>query len=150
MGKSQPIHKACLEGDLKTFNKLSNTTNFKINKKDNINFTPLMCASFSGSLPIVKKLLKMDNIQINSRSRNGKTALIIASTRGHYNIVKLLIVNGANLNVKQFKKSIKPCKPKTALDMSIMCNYKKISKLLKSKKATKNGKFKKFISKTLF
>ena len=145
MGQTQEIHKVCLNGNLSRFNELIKSPNFRVNVKDNINFTPLMCASFSGNLKIVKKLVKMDKIQINARSRNSKTALIIAATRGHLNIVKLLLETGANPNLKQFsksKKSCSPCKPKTALDMSLQCHHKKVSKLLKSKRAKKVGTYK--------
>lgn len=145
MGKSQEIHKVCLNGNMKRFNELIKSSTFRVNAKDNINFTPLMCASFSGHLKMVKQLVKMDKIQINARSRNRKTALIIAATRGHLNIVKFLLENGANPNLKQFsnsKKPCKPCNPKTALDVSLLCHHKKVSKFLKSKKAKKVGSYK--------
>ena len=149
MGQPQEIHKVCLNGNIKRFNDLIKSKTFRVNAKDNINFTPLMCASFSGNLKMVKQLVKMDKIQINARSRNRKTALIIAATRGHLHIVKLLLAHGANPNLKQFsksksksKKSCSPCKSKTALDMSLQCNHKKVSKFLKSKKAKKIGSYK--------
>ena len=75
MGRTQEIHKVCLSGDIVRFNGIIRLKNFSINTRDNLNFTPLMCASFSGSKEIVKKLLKMDKILINARSRNKKTAL---------------------------------------------------------------------------
>jgi ankyrin repeat protein len=142
MGKTQEIHLVCLNGNMKRFNEIIKDVNFRINAKDNINFTPIMCASFSGNIKMVRKLLTMDKLNINARSRNGKTALIIAATRGHINVVKLLLDNGANPNLKQFKNSKKPCKPKTALDMSLQCHHKKVSKFLKSKKAKKTGAYK--------
>ena len=141
MGRTQEIHKVCLSGDIVRFNEIIRLNNFSINTRDNLNFTPLMCASFSGSKEIVKKLLKMDKILINARSRNKKTALILAATRGHMDIVKILVKYGANTGVRQFQNSKKACKPKTALDMSLLCNHKNITSYLKKKHTKKAGKY---------
>ena len=138
------IHKLCLDENerknMKQFKKLIADKKFKINARDNLKFTPLMCASFSGNLKMVKKLLTLKGVQINSRSRNGKTALIMAATRGHLDVVKELLHNNANPNIKQFKNSKKPCQPKSALNVSLQCHHKKVSRYLKSRKAKKSDK----------
>ena len=140
------IHKICLDENeqinMNRFRSLIKIKQFKINARDNIKFTPLMCASFSGNINMVKALLKFPKIQINAKSRNGKTALIIAATRGHLNVVKTLLNYGANPNVKQFKNSKKPCQPKTALNVALQCDHKPVSKFLKSKKVKKSNKYK--------
>lgn len=141
MGKTKEIHKVCLSGNLERFNEIMRLNKFSVNTRDNLNFTPLMCASFSGNKEIVKKLLKLDKIQINARSRNKKTALILAATRGHFDIVKLLVKHGANTDLRQFQNSKKACRPKTALDMSLLCNHKNITRFLKKKKTKKAGKY---------
>ena len=66
------IHRACLDNDIKKFNKLIKDKKFRVNIRDNIKFTPLMCAAHSGNLQMVKKLLKFKNIKVNTRSRNSK------------------------------------------------------------------------------
>ena len=142
VGKIQEIHKVCLNGNMKRFNELIKEPNFKVNVRDNINFTPLMCAAFSGNSKMVKKLLKFKNVQINARSRNGKTALILAATRGYIDVVKILFNHGANPNLKQFQNSKKPCTQKTALNTALMCRHEKVSKFLKKKKTLKSKKYK--------
>ena len=142
MGKIKDIHKACLNNDIKLFRKLIKDPKFKVNVRDNINFTPLMCACFSGNIEMVKTLLKMKSVMINARSRNGKTALIIASTRGFVNIVKLLVKYKANPNIKQFERSKKPCTKKTALNVALLCRHNNVSNYLKSKKVSKSNRYK--------
>ena len=141
VNKIHEIHNACLDNDIKKFNKLIKDKNFRVNVRDNIKFTPLMCAAHVGNLLMVKKLLKFKNIKINARSRNGKTALIIAATRGHVKIVKILFEYGANPNIKQFQQSKKACKPKTALNVSLQCAHNNVSHYLKKKKTKKSGKY---------
>lgn len=141
MSKFKEIHKACLNNNMNKFNKIIKNKDFKVNIRDNINFTPLMCASFSGNIKMVSKLLSFDNIQINAKSNNGKTALIIAATRGHIEVVKKLVNHGANLNIKQFKNSKKSCPEKTALNISLQCHHPKVSKYLKNKKSKKSKKY---------
>jgi uncharacterized protein len=142
MGNIKEIHKACLNNDLKKFNFLIKRDNFIINERDNINFTPLMCACFSGNVYMVKKLLKFKKVLINARSNNKKTALIIAATRGHLDIVKLLINSGAKTNLKQYKNSKKICPEKTALNVALQCHHPKVSKYLKGKKTSKTNRYK--------
>jgi len=142
MGQIKDIHKACLNNNFKLFKKLIKDPKFKVNVRDNINFTPLMCACFSGNLKMVKSLLKMKSVMINARSRNGKTALIIASTRGHINIVKLLVKYKADSKIRQFEYSKKPCTKKTALNVALLCSHNKVSTYLKSKKAPKSKGYK--------
>ena len=142
MGKIKDIHKACYNNDIKLFRKLIKEPNFKVNVRDNVNFTPLMCACFNGNIEMVKSLLKMKSVMINARSRNGKTALIIASTRGHVNIVKLLVKYKADPKIRQFEHSKKPCTKKTALNVALLCGHNKVSNYLKSKKAPKSNRYK--------
>lgn len=137
-GGDKEIHKVCLEGDMKRFNQLIKEKNFKVNSRGKFMFTPLMCAAHSGNLKIVNKLLKIDKVKINARSANRKTALIVASTKGHTKIVKKLIDHGAKLHFKQFDKSTKPCKPKSASNMSKICGHNNVGSILNKKSKKSN------------
>ena len=137
-GEDKEIHKVCLEGNMKRFNELIKENNFKVNLRGKFMFTPLMCAAHSGNLKIVNKLLKINKVKINARSANRKTALIIASTKGNTTIVKNLIAHGAKSHFKQFDRSTKPCKPKSALNVSKMCGHNNIGSILNKKSKKKN------------
>ncbi len=73
-----------------------------INRKNSLNFTPLMSASKNGNLELVKLLLKLD-VDINSKDNYGKTAIFYAITNKHTEIAKILLEKNINVNEKNME-----------------------------------------------
>ena len=68
--------------------------------------TPLMTAAYRGKANIVTKLLEIDSLKknINAQDKDGDTALIFAAKRGYDNILDLLLQEGADPNLRNFKE----------------------------------------------
>lgn len=107
---------------------LKNGVNPNSTGKKNMNI--LMYASQFGYLYCVKELLKNKKIEINKQGNSGKTALMEAAQKGHLEIVSILLKNGANTKIKEKYRTKKSCPRRRALNISLSCGHKKISKKL--------------------
>lgn len=97
-----------------------------VNKKDNLENTPLITAAMKGYDDAIKILLEA-HANINEKNEEGKTALMFAAMNGHEKTVELLLNKGANVNIKD-NLGI------TALGIAEFKGYKKITELLKAHK----------------
>eukprot|EP00919_Chromeraceae_sp_WS-2016_P035484 GHVR01084143.1.p2 GENE.GHVR01084143.1~~GHVR01084143.1.p2 ORF type:complete len:102 (+),score=9.36 GHVR01084143.1:857-1162(+) len=68
-----------------------------INARNEIDYTPILCASIRGDADFVNMLIDK-GADVRDRDFIEKTPLIIAAEEGHLNVVKLLIDKGANVN----------------------------------------------------
>jgi len=139
----QPIHYACIKGDIKKVNQLMKEKGFKLNVKDIDGFTPIMFACHHGHLNIFNKLLKVKGVNINMRTYNGKTCLMLAAQKGHIKIVNKLLSLGAKTQFKERKRTKRSCRTRTAYNMARMCGHNNIVKKLSKKKNSKVQKAKK-------
>jgi len=133
----QPIHYACIKGDIKKVNQLMKEKGFKLNVKDIDGFTPIMFACHHGHLNIFNKLLKVKGVNINMRTYNGKTCLMLAAQKGHIKIVNKLLSLGAKTQFKERKRTKRSCRTRTAYNMARMCGHNNIVKKLSKKKMVK-------------
>jgi ankyrin repeat protein len=79
-------------------------------------------AAAIGNIELVNQLMKL-KANVNTQNKvNGRTALHWACSRGHANIVQLLLVNAADIELKDFAG-------KTALD----CAHKSLQHLCKNR-----------------
>ena len=133
----QPIHYACIKGDIKKVNELMKEKGFKLNIKDIDGFTPIMFACHHGHFNIFNKLLKVKGINVNMKTYNGKTCLMLAAQKGHTKIVNKLLSLGAKINFKENKRTKRSCRTRTAYNMARMCGHNNIVKKLSKKKMVK-------------
>ncbi len=68
--------------------------------RDEWDQTPLICASFSGKSPIVEFLMSEGNSEVNAADTNGYTALHHAVTNGFEKVAYILVMNGADLSLR--------------------------------------------------
>jgi hypothetical protein len=136
----QPIHYACIKGDIKKVNELMKEKGFKLNIKDIDGFTPIMFACHHGHFNIFNKLLKVKGVNINMKTYNGKTCLMLAAQKGHTKIVNKLLSLGAKINFKENKRTKRSCRTRTAYNMARMCGHNNIVKKLSKKKMVKKQK----------
>ena len=92
----QSFFEACEEGDLTLVDHYLNAGEdvnqvFIVNE---VEWTPLMRASFDGNVLLVSLLLK-NGARVNFKDKDGCTALQCASENGHPEVVKLLHDYGA-------------------------------------------------------
>ena len=100
--ESNLLHKACLEGDLKTVKLLIAQDGLDINTKDHNNLTALHIACFRGFKDIAEELIAQ-NADINgapSEKNNLETPLHLVSLNNNHELVKLLLENGADIDPK--------------------------------------------------
>ena len=66
-----------------------------------------------------------------SRRRPHATITVMeAAQKGHLEIVSILLKNGANTKIKEKYRTKKSCPRRRALNISLSCGHKKISKKL--------------------
>lgn len=97
---SLPLHKACLDRDIKEVIKLINSKTIPINSTDKTGKTPLHCACFSGDIRIVEYLLG-SGADINAITNSKSTALHIACEFGYMQIARYLVCNSDTCINKQ-------------------------------------------------
>ncbi|CAM6111176.1 unnamed protein product [Calypogeia fissa] len=70
-----------------------------VNKRDDLERTPLIVAAKKGHERIVQILLERQDIDINAKAKGGITALHVASFEGHAHIVEQLVQHAKNSKV---------------------------------------------------
>jgi ankyrin repeat protein len=91
---------ASRRGHIEVVKKLLAQEGIDVNAKNNANDTALIFASANGYTKIVKELLKKPGILLDEKNNIQRTALHSASIYGHKDIVEILLVDGADINVK--------------------------------------------------
>ena len=94
-----PLHVACIEGNLKSVEKLINQGH-KINIRDNCGWLPLHEASNHGHAEIVQLLISNGALVSdgNGRGCDGTTPLHDACTNGHLSVIRTLLKADANVS----------------------------------------------------
>ena len=79
-------------------------------------------------------LLKQEKIIVNANTINGKNGLINASQKGYKDIVNLLLKHGANVRLRETKRTKKSCANRNAFNMARMCGHQNIYNKLTEQK----------------
>ena len=124
----------------KIFNYLLRNKLVSVNARDNEGTSALNNACMKNDIKKVKMLLKQDKIIVNSQTIYGKNGLINASQKGYTEIVELLLKHGANVRLKETKRTKKSCANRNAFNMSRVCGHQNIHDKLVAQKARNNLK----------
>jgi len=127
---SQDIHELSKKGDLVQIKALLEKEPELVNKKDDLDWSPLHHASFQGHIEVVEFLIK-SGAETNTLDNFGYTPLHRAALRGHIEVTKILIDAGADLN----KMSAKGFTP---LALAVRVNQKEMMEHLIFKGADVN------------
>ncbi len=119
----EKTHVAAWTGDLQELKALIKEGQ-DVNKRDENNRTPLICAAVRGHTDCVQWLLQ-SNANVDVQDRWGYTALHYASV-GHYSIAQALITHHASLDLKDNING------KTALELASEYGRHSIVKLLRT------------------
>ena len=96
--------------------------------------TPLMNASYKGKANIVTRLLKMESVKknINTQDIKGNTAFLFAAKKGYDNIMDLLLGEGADSTLSNFKERT------PLMEASYRGQLDSVTRLLKMESVKKN------------
>ena len=98
--ESNPLIRACQNGDLRAVKKLINEA-IDVNFKDKNGYTALMYACTLGHDKIVKYLLNAPGIDVNLKNERGSTALMYACSEGNDKAVAFLLkAPGIDVNLR--------------------------------------------------
>jgi len=117
-----PLHISCEKGNEEIV-KLLLEKNSKINALDSLRETPLHKASRENHIGTALILLKDENIKINLQNSSNETALHIACENNFENLAQSLIVNKADIAIKDEEN-------RTALHLACKAGSTRIVKLL--------------------
>ena len=118
----------------KIFSYLLKNKLVSVNARDNEGTTALNNACIKNDIKKVKMLLKQEKIIVNANTINGKNGLINASQKGYKDIVNLLLKHGANVRLRETKRTKKSCANRNAFNMARMCGHQNIhNKLIEQK-----------------
>ena len=118
----------------KIFNYLLKIPEIKVNASDDEGTTALINAAIKNKPAMVKKLLDRPEIKVNAKTIYGKTALINAAQKGYTQVVNLLLDHGANVRLRETKRTKKSCANRNASNMARMCGHKNIYRKIQNKK----------------
>ena len=123
-----------LDAYTKIFNYLLKIPEIKVNARDDEGTTALINAVIKNKPAMVKKLLDRPEIKVNAKTIYGKTALINAAQKGYTQVVNLLLDHGANVRLRETKRTKKSCANRNASNMARMCGHKNIYRKIQNKK----------------
>ena len=118
----------------KIFNYILQLPLVRVNSRDKEGTTALINACIKNNIEMVKKLLAHPKIQVNARTIYGKTGLINAAQKGYTQVVNLLLEKGANVSLRETKRTKKSCAMRDASNMARVCGHQNIYQKIQNRK----------------